>query len=575
MALRPQPAAPLSVLAVIACGICAVAAPAKAGTYTVNVCGAASSYQSQAFSDFATRGMRLKRACDPEGGPTLRGLVTSNVLRSGRVKRGSQSRFVFQAPAATSLLALKWSGDWFRRDCRYALQVYALKPDGSPSAVFANRPANQKCPRPGHAQASQVRGKRSKFKRIDGADRIVQRAVCVGARGKPFCSARGFNGITTYRAEVTLLDVQPPGAAIVPDNAFTQGAWARGDQAVTYGALDNTGIKQAQALVGGGGGATHYRPCDYTRATPCENGSGQIGLATTDLAEGTQELRVQATDAAGNVGVSAPVTVRVDNTAPAGVPVAVEGGEAWRSENSFTLGWTNPDEGDRAPIAAAHWSVCRPDGTGCVTGSQAGSGIARLAGLGLPGEGEWVARVSRSDGAGNHNDHYSSPPVRLRLDQSAPTLSFEPVASSDPTRVAVTAADRISGIADASIEISPAGSGSWQYAADRADRRPADRANPGRGPASRPLPVARLGARPGRKHRNGGQCAAQPSAADPFDAASRRRDNQKSDRNGDQEARQGQKDEARATQSATRTNRASPQGLGQVGRGRKDRRPAG
>ena len=75
----------------------------------------------------------------------------------GRVKRGSQSRFVFQAPAATSLLALKWSGDWFRRDCRYALQVYALKPDGSPSAVFANRPANQKCPRPGHAQASQVK----------------------------------------------------------------------------------------------------------------------------------------------------------------------------------------------------------------------------------------------------------------------------------------------------------------------------------------------------------------------------------------------------------------------------------
>ena len=104
-------------------------------------------------------------------------------------------------------------------------------------------------------------------------------------------------------------------------------------------------------------------------------------------------MRVQATDAADNVGVSAPVTVRVDNTAPAGVPVAVEGGEAWRSENSFALGWTNPDEGDRAPIAAAHWSICRPDGTGCVTGSQAGSGIARLAGLGLPGEGEWVARV--------------------------------------------------------------------------------------------------------------------------------------------------------------------------------------
>ena len=63
------------------------ASASAAGTYTVNVCGAAApGYQSGAFSEFANRGMRWKRACNPDGPPTLRGLVTSNVLRSGRVK---------------------------------------------------------------------------------------------------------------------------------------------------------------------------------------------------------------------------------------------------------------------------------------------------------------------------------------------------------------------------------------------------------------------------------------------------------------------------------------------------------
>ena len=156
---------------------------------------------------------------------------------------------------------------------------------------------------------------------------------------------------------------------------------------------------------------------------------------------------MQVTDAADNAALSGPVTVRIDNTAPAGVPVTVEGGESWRAQNGYSLGWVNPNEGDRAPIAAAHWGICRPDGTGCVTGSQSGAGIARLADLRVPDEGVWLARVARADEAGNLNLDYSSPAVQLRLDQSAPTLQFEPLASTDPTRVAVTVADRVSGIA--------------------------------------------------------------------------------------------------------------------------------
>jgi hypothetical protein len=440
------------------------ASASAAGTYTVNVCGAAApGYQSGAFSEFANRGMRSKRACNPDGPPTLRGLVTSNVLRSGRVKRGAQSRFVFAAPGGTSLASMRWRGQTFRRDCRYSLQVYALRPDGTRVATrpFANKLANHKCPRPGRTQISQTNGKRSKYRPLDGANRIVQRAVCVGQPGKPFCSARGFNGVTTYGALVTVVDSQPPAATVVQDNPFTNGAWVRGDQTVTYGGLDNTGIKQGQAVVGGQT-FTAGRGCDYTRPAPCDNGNGSIPTSTSDLPEGSQELRVQVTDAADNTGLSGPVTVRIDNTAPAGVPVTVEGGEAWRAQNGYSLGWMNPNEWDRAPIAAAHWSICRADGTGCVTGSQSGTGIARLADLRVPDEGVWLARVARADEAGNLNLDYSSPAVQLRLDQSAPTLQFEPLASTDPTRVTVTVADRVSGIASGSIEISAAGSGSWQ-----------------------------------------------------------------------------------------------------------------
>ena len=52
------------------------------------------------FEDFANRGMMWRRACNPEG-PGLRGLMTANVVRAGRVVRGSRSYFLLKAPPAT------------------------------------------------------------------------------------------------------------------------------------------------------------------------------------------------------------------------------------------------------------------------------------------------------------------------------------------------------------------------------------------------------------------------------------------------------------------------------------------
>ena len=72
----------------------------------------------------------------------------------------------------------------------------------------------------------------------------------------------------------------------------------------------------------------------YTSSVPCPNGPGQITVRTTELPEGTQQLVVQAQDAAGNIGASAPVTVRIDNGAPARVGVGIERGDAWRNRTT-------------------------------------------------------------------------------------------------------------------------------------------------------------------------------------------------------------------------------------------------
>lgn len=79
--------------------------PAVAGEYTIQACQADDAgYVSSAFQDFATRGMKWRRACNPLG-PGLRGLVSANVPGTGKVARGAQSGFELDAPPGTTSLA--------------------------------------------------------------------------------------------------------------------------------------------------------------------------------------------------------------------------------------------------------------------------------------------------------------------------------------------------------------------------------------------------------------------------------------------------------------------------------------
>lgn len=349
-------------------------------------------------------------------------------------------------------------------DCRYSLQVYAEGP-GIKVVPIKNVRANQHCPGRARAQAA---GYRSRTFNVNGATRIVQRVVCAGGDGRKSCSARSANYIRTYTAEVVVADEQAPTAAIAGDTPLATGAWVGGNQPLNYHAVDNVGVQAATAVVADRGAGVDQRSCvlagsggAYSTLSPCPNGAGIITVNTKEFSEGSQPLIVRARDAAGNLGDSAPAAVRIDNTAPARVDVAVEGGEGWRNKNDFAVGWTNASEGDRAPIVAASYKICPAAGGDCNQAEQTGDGIARLAAP-APGPGEWTVSLWRRDAAGNADPATASVPVKLRYDPEPPQVGFDAVSASDPTQVTAQVTDKVSGLAEGTIEISPTGSGTWK-----------------------------------------------------------------------------------------------------------------
>lgn len=438
---------------------------AHAGEFAVGNCRADPlNFSTRAFDDFVTRGMRIRRACDPEG-PGLRGLITSNVVRGGRVERGAVALAKITAPAGTRFTTFRWAGTARRQDCRYAIQLWADAAD-IPPVPIKNVRANQNCPRPGRAQAA---GYRSRTFNVNGATRIVQRVICVGAgEGRNSCSSRGSNYLRTYEAEVGIADVLAPTAAIIGDTPLARGEWVGGIQPLNYDASDNVGVRMAHAIGSETVGGTEQRPCafasperTYADRVPCPNGVGRINVNTTMFPEGTQRLVVRAQDPATNVGDSPAVTARIDNSPPGRVDVDVDGGQAWRNRNDFSMAWTNPSEVDRAPVAAVGYKLC-PAGPGtCNRAEQLGADIARL-GVSVPAPGGWTLSLWRRDAAGNANEAAASVPVILRFDPEPPQLGFEPPSPADPTRVAVSVTDEVSGLAGGAIEISPGGSGTWQ-----------------------------------------------------------------------------------------------------------------
>lgn len=454
----------IAVLAPAVLVVLVASGPARAGEFEVASCQADRlNYGTQAFGDFATRGMKIRRACNPEG-TGIRGLVTSNVIRRARIDKGSTAAATIKAPPGTTFTTFRWAGSARRVDCRYSLQLYADVP-GRKAIPIKNVRANQGCPPSRHSQASAYR---LRTFNVRGATSIVQRIVCSGGDGRSTCSASAANYIRTYQAKVTIADQAGPTVAVTPDSALGRGEWVSGAQRLAYSATDNVGIRSAQALVAGQRGGSDQRDCQmaspdgqYAQGVPCPSGAGQINVDTKAFPEGTQPLVVQAQDTAGNVGGSPASTVRVDNSAPARVETQLEGGEGWRKTNGAVLRWTNPAESDRAPIVAASYKLCPAGGGNCTTGRADGPDVAQLS-VSAPSPGDWTLSMWRRDAAGNESGDSASVAQHVRFDPEAPRVAFDPAEAGDPTKVGVTVTDDVSGMGDGTIEIGRIGTGAWQ-----------------------------------------------------------------------------------------------------------------
>ena len=149
------------------------------------------------------------------------------------------------------------------------------------------------------------------------------------------------------------------------DTPLATGAWVGGRPATELRRRGQrrhpAGDRHRRGQVGGG----DHRPCALASPkvrsrpgcrVPMAPGRSRWTRAGSPRGPGARRA---AQDTAGNTGDSAPVTARIDNSAPARVDTSVEGGDQWRNSNDFALAWTNPTEVDRAPIAAPRTSCAR------------------------------------------------------------------------------------------------------------------------------------------------------------------------------------------------------------------------
>jgi hypothetical protein len=201
--------------------------------------------------------------------------------------------------------------------------------------------------------------------------------------------------------------------------------------------------------------------CDYTRPTPCPNRISSYTLNTARLPDGAHSVTLFAANAAGTVA-RASRTIYVDNNAPdAPQAVSVDGGEAWRPVNSFTVHWRNPG-GQVSPITTAHYRLCRADQPfSCQIGAQSQAGAQSLASVPVPATGDYTLQVWLEDQAGNSNAQDISNAVHLRFDDQPPRLAFLPEDPNNPRQVSVAVSEPDSGLAAGQIQISRQGTNAW------------------------------------------------------------------------------------------------------------------
>jgi hypothetical protein len=207
-----------------------------------------------------------------------------------------------------------------------------------------------------------------------------------------------------YASTVTISDPVPPSLSAPTGTipASPPGAFHNASDSISFSASDNVGIRQTTVYVDGQPQSTIANPCDYTFVVPCLQqpaATHTIDWRALNLPDGSHQVQIAATDAAGNETRGSTTSVLVDThppTAPQGVPTSIT-----QTRPTFPLSWTNPSQGPGAPIARVDYLLCPVAGPGrCVAGHGSGTDIHQLP-ITAPAHGHWRLALWLTDAAGN------------------------------------------------------------------------------------------------------------------------------------------------------------------------------
>jgi hypothetical protein len=430
---------------------------ALGGSYDVIACNGGA---DNSWHQWADAGMAAYDECPNNPSQVISGIVARASVGGGSVPYYQGAYQAFSAPPGASLAEMSFTVSPYRWETHWSVGLVAWDGDFNVGDLpWGCYPGQSGCGIfPGGFFGPVVIG-------LNGRANVRIEARCVNGGGCTLASTGQYPYLRALFAianvVVRVQDFSEPGLNWTGGGLLSDG-WLRGVQGVSFDVYDNVGIRETRLRVDGAEVGVRGRPCDYSVRVPCPQGGDSYELDTSTIRpDGAHILTTEAVDSAGNVSRPSR-TILVDNTPPAQPEApAVEGGEGWRSRNEFRITWQNPPVQSGSPLAGVSYTLCPTDGAECRGGTRQLSGAESVE-LTLPRAGEYVARVWLRDEAGNEDPKTAGPPVVLRFDDEAPELAFELPESSDPTRIAVRASDRISGIARGEIELRRHGSAAWQ-----------------------------------------------------------------------------------------------------------------
>jgi hypothetical protein len=301
---------------VLAAGV--LAAPAWAGTYDVAACNApggrgvnnswswAVETLNNTTSDADRANYQLLGSC-----ASAMGLI-GRAAPAGRARFGTLAQFSFTPPANTVISKVRL----WRRAYAYApgddpntpenesgrWEVYAFFGGGNQIGAESCKPAVGPFPNPCQVGATPF-SSRSVNEMVGRGDIFTAGIIC-GTPSDPIVLCRNGDGTDAWGqyefqgAVVTIQDDTEP--TFAPSGGLLSDNWRKVTEVTSYDASDNTGIRSARIALDGNTVGVDNRACDFTFKVPCGQVNAGAIRITEPVADGFHDMRLAATDAAGN-----------------------------------------------------------------------------------------------------------------------------------------------------------------------------------------------------------------------------------------------------------------------------------